>query len=98
MTFGRSSMAMSNPPTMTPGDPLWSGSADSPPQPPQPPQFVQPTPPPPPPPQDPRNAWQRLPKWAQWTIGLFAGLVVLGALIPGEDKKQDAQTITKVSA
>jgi len=54
-----------------------------------------------------REKWKRLPTWAQWTIGVFVGLLVVGALVPAEDKRDDAEpaaqarqsaTVTQASA
>jgi hypothetical protein len=66
---------MSDTPQMSSGDPLGGSGA--------------PKPFPPAPPQDDRNWWQKLPKWAQWTLGIFVGLVVLGALFGSDESTTD---------
>jgi hypothetical protein len=71
---------MSDTPQMSSGDPLGGSGA--------PKHF------PPAPPQDDRNWWQKLPKWGQWALGIFVGLVVLGALFGSEESTDNEQAST----
>src|SRR4051812_48993436 len=40
---------------------------------------------------------QHVPKWLKWTLGIFAGLIVLGALFGGDPESKDKQTATAAS-
>lgn len=39
-----------------------------------------------------REQWSKLPKWGRWTLGGIVGLIVLAALVPAEDNKNDTRT------
>lgn len=48
----------------------------------------------------PGRAWdgfRRWPRWAQWAVGIFVGLVIIGAATGGEDDTQPVSVVGQVS-